>query len=305
MVGSATIAATDVLAVFIDEGQQVNNQIIFDFRMPKAITAVLAGAALAVSGLMMQTLFRNPLADPYILGVSSGAGLGVAVITLAAGIIPFLGNHSWSLIVAAIIGSLVILSLVLGVSFRVQSAVTLLIVGIMFGTIASALIQILQHFGDAQALKQFVSWSFGNLTTVSWKHMHVLAPLITIGLLLAYFVHRRLDVLLLGDNYARGLGISIVQIRMYIILITALLAGSITAFTGPIAFVGVAVPHIVRGLFKTSSHAVLIPATAICGAILLLMCDLIAQLPSYTLPLNTVTSLFGAPVIMWILLRKK
>ncbi len=267
---------------------------------------MITGAALSVAGLMMQTLFRNALAEPYILGVSSGASLGVALVTMASGFLPaFLMNSGWATIIAAIIGGAFVLLLVLGVSFRIQSAVSLLIVGIMFGTIAGAVVNVLQNFSDPDAVKLFVMWTFGSLSAVTWTYMQVLYPVIIVGLVIAMLLHKRLDVLLLGDNYARGLGISVIQTRFLIILATGLLAGGITAFTGPIAFVGVAIPHIARGLFKTSVHRILIPATILCGAVLLLACDIISQLPTYTLPINTISSLFGAPIILWIILKKK
>lgn len=304
--GSITISFNEILAVFQGNGEHIYEEVLLNFRLPKALTAVLTGAALSVAGLMMQTLFRNALAEPYILGVSSGASLGVALVTMASGSLPaFLMNSGWATIIAAIIGGAFVLLLVLGVSFRIQSAVSLLIVGIMFGTIAGAIVNVLQNFSDPDAVKLFVMWTFGSLSAVTWTYMQVLFPVIIVGLVIAMLLHKRLDVLLLGDNYARGLGVSVIQTRFLIILATGLLAGGITAFTGPIAFVGVAIPHIARGLFKTSVHRILIPATILCGAVLLLACDIISQLPTYTLPINTISSLFGAPIILWIILKKK
>ncbi len=304
--GSITISFDEIIAVFQGNGEHIYEEVLLNFRLPKALTAVITGAALSVAGLMMQTLFRNALAEPYILGVSSGASLGVALVTMASGFLPaFLMNSGWATIIAAIIGGALVLLLVLGVSFRIQSAVSLLIVGIMFGTIAGAVVNVLQNFSDPDAVKLFVMWTFGSLSAVTWTYMQVLFPVIIVGLVIAMLLHKRLDVLLLGDNYARGLGISVIQTRFLIILATGLLAGGITAFTGPIAFVGVAIPHIARGLFKTSVHRILIPATILCGAVLLLACDIISQLPTYTLPINTISSLFGAPIILWIILKKK
>ncbi len=304
--GSISISFDEIIAVFQGDGEHIYEEVLLNFRLPKALTAVITGAALSVAGLMMQTLFRNALAEPYILGVSSGASLGVALVTMASGFLPaFLMNSGWATIIAAIIGGAFVLLLVLGVSFRIQSAVSLLIVGIMFGTIAGAVVNVLQNFSDPDAVKLFVMWTFGSLSAVTWTYMQVLYPVIIVGLVIAMLLHKRLDVLLLGDNYARGLGISVIQTRFLIILATGLLAGGITAFTGPIAFVGVAIPHIARGLFKTSVHRILIPATILCGAVLLLACDIISQLPTYTLPINTISSLFGAPIILWIILKKK
>jgi len=256
--------------------------------------------------LMMQTLFRNSLADPYILGVSSGASLGVALVMMAASALPVaFVSSGWALIVAAIIGASVVLVLVVGVSFKVHNAVSLLIVGLMFGTIAGSLVSVLQNFSNPDAIKLFVMWTFGSLSAVTWSYMQVLFPVVLVGISMAFFLQKRLDGLLLGENYARGLGISIQQTRFLIVIATGLLAGGITAFTGPIAFVGVAIPHIARGLFRTSGHKILLPAVVLCGASLLLICDIITQIPTYTLPINTVSALFGAPIIIWIILKRR
>ena len=304
--GSITIPFREIMDVFFGKGESINTEILLNFRLPKAITAILTGAALSVAGLMMQTLFRNPLAEPYILGVSSGASLGVALVTMASGFLPaILMNSGWAMILAAVIGGALVLLMVLGVSFRIQNAVSLLIVGIMFGTIASSVVSVMQNFSNPDAIKLFIMWTFGSLSAVTWTYMQALLPIILLGLIMAMMLHKRLDVLLLGENYARGLGVSVIQTRFFIILATGLLAGGITAFTGPIAFIGVAIPHIARGIFKTSTHKILIPATMLCGASLLLVCDLISQLPAYTLPINTISSLFGAPIILWIILKKK
>ena len=305
--GSIHISLSEIIDVFFRKsGSGINSEILLNFRLPKAITAVLAGASLSVAGLMMQTLFRNSLADPYILGVSSGASLGVALVMMAATVLPVaFVSSGWALIVAAIIGASVVLVLVVGVSFKVHNAVSLLIVGLMFGTIAGSLVSVLQNFSNPDAIKLFVMWTFGSLSAVTWSYMHVLLPVVLVGLGMAFSLQKRLDGLLLGENYARGLGISIQQTRFLIVIATGLLAGGITAFTGPIAFVGVAIPHIARGLFKVSSHKVLLPATILCGASLLLICDIITQIPTYTLPINTVSALFGAPIIIWIILKRR
>ena len=305
--GSIHISIQEILSVILGKGKEgINSEILLNFRLPKAITAILAGASLSVAGLMMQTLFRNSLADPYILGVSSGASLGVALVMLAASILPVsFVSSGWALIVAAIIGASVVLALVVGVSFRVQNAVSLLIVGLMFGTIAGSIVSVLQNFSNPDAIKLFVMWTFGSLSAVTWTYMQVLLPVSLLGLGMAFFLQKRLDGLLLGENYARGLGVSIVGTRFLIVISTGLLAGGITAFTGPIAFVGVAIPHIARGIFRTSSHKILMPATVLCGASLILFCDIISQLPAYTLPINTISALFGAPIIIWIILKKR
>ena len=305
--GSIHISLREILSVFFGKADAgINSEILLNFRLPKAITAILAGASLSVAGLMMQTLFRNSLADPYILGVSSGASLGVALVMMAASVLPVaFVSSGWALIVAAIIGASVVLALVVGVSFRVQNAVSLLIVGLMFGTIAGSIVSVLQNFSNPDAIKLFVMWTFGSLSAVTWTYMQVLLPVSLLGLGMAFFLQKRLDGLLLGENYARSLGISIIQTRFLIVIATGLLAGGITAFTGPIAFVGVAIPHIARGIFRTSSHKILMPATVLCGASLILFCDIISQLPAYTLPINTISALFGAPIIIWIILKKR
>jgi len=305
--GSIHISLSEIVSVFFGNGTDgINSEILLNFRLPKAITAILAGASLSVAGLMMQTLFRNPLADPYILGISSGASLGVALVMMAATFLPIaFVSSGWALIVAAIIGASIVLVLVVGVSFKVNNAVSLLIVGIMFGTIAGSLVSVLQNFSNPDAIKLFVMWTFGSLSAVTWNYMQVLLPVVLVGLGLAFYLQKKLDGLLLGENYARGLGISIVKTRFIIVLATGLLAGGITAFTGPIAFVGVAIPHIARGLFRTSIHKILLPACVLLGASLLLICDIISQMPTYTLPINTISALFGAPIIIWIILKRK
>ncbi len=303
--GSIFIPLNEVVTTFLGNGtDEINREILLNFRLPKAITAVLAGASLSVAGLMMQTLFRNPLADPYVLGVSSGASLGVALVVMSGGAL--LGSSgSWIMILAAVAGASVVMLLVVGVSFKVQQAASLLIVGIMFGTIVSSLVGVLQYFSNPDAIKMFIMWNLGSLSAVTWQHLQILTPVILTGLLTVFLIQKRLDGLLLGENYAKALGISIIQTRIIIVLTTSVLAGAITAFTGPIGFVGIAIPHIARGVFKTSSHRILIPASILMGAILILICDVVSQIPTYTLPINTISSLFGAPIIIWVILRKK
>ena len=281
----------------------MEQNILHAIRLPKAITAILAGAALSVSGLIMQTLFRNPLAGPYTLGVSSGASLGVALLTmlgafsiqLSAVSIPF----------AACAGAIVVLLLVLAVSRRVTNNVSLLIVGLMFGSIAGALVSLLQNFANPDALKLFIVWTLGSLSSVGWGDMQMLLPILLVGTLFVLLTVKPLNGLLLGEDYARGLGINVSRTRLYIVLATGLLAGGVTAFCGPIAFIGVAVPHIARGIFNTSNHRITLPASALIGACLLLICDVLCSLFIYPLPISTVSALFGAPVIIWIILKNK
>ena len=288
----------------------MEQQILHAIRLPKAITAILAGAALSVAGLIMQTLFRNPLAGPYTLGVSSGASLGVALLTMLSAVSiqhsAFSIQHSaFSLPIAACVGATMVLLLVLAVSRRVTSNVSLLIVGMMFGSIAGALVSLLQNVANPDALKLFIVWTLGSLSSVGWSDMPMLLPILLLGTLFVLLALKPLNGLLLGEDYARGLGIHVTRTRIYIVLATGLLAGGITAFCGPIAFIGVAVPHIARGLFRSSNHRITVPASALIGACLLLVCDLLCSLAIYPLPISTVSALFGAPVIIWIILKNK
>ena len=287
---------------------ELYHNIIYNFRLPKALTALITGAAISVAGLIMQTLFRNPLAGPYVLGVSSGASLGVAIFILAGGILPAAFIESgWGLVISATLGAILVLMMVLAVSFRVRQAVSLLIVGIMFGQLSGSLVTILQNSSDPDSLKLFVVWTFGSLSAVTWNYMWVMLPIVIVGLAIAFAIQKPLNALLLSENYALGLGVNVVRTRFLIIIAIALLAGATTAFTGPIAFIGMAVPHLVRGLLKTSNHQVTVPGTILVGASLLLLCDIVCQLPAngYTLPINAVSALVGAPIIIWIILRKK
>ena len=281
----------------------MENNILHAIRLPKALTAILAGAALSVSGLIMQTLFRNPLAGPYTLGVSSGASLGVALLTMLGAF--SLQLSAFSLPIAACIGATLVLLLVLAVSRRVTNNVSLLIVGLMFGSIAGALVSLLQNFANPDALKLFIVWTLGSLSSVSWGDMRLLVPVLLLGTLFVLLALKPLNGLLLGEDYARGLGIHVARTRLYIVLATGLLAGGVTAFCGPIAFIGVAVPHIARGVFSTSNHRITVPASALLGACLLLVCDVLCSLFTYPLPISTVSALFGAPIIIWIILKKK
>lgn len=288
----------------------MEQNILHAIRLPKAITAVLAGAALSVSGLIMQTLFRNPLAGPYTLGVSSGASFGVALLTMCSTLLAVhfsIFNYHFSILlpVAACVGATLVLLLVLAVSRRVTSNVSLLIVGLMFGSIAGALVSLLQNFANPDALKLFIVWTLGSLSSVGWGDMPMMAALLVIGTLFVLLALKPLNGLLLGEDYARGLGINVARTRLYIVLATGLLAGGVTAFCGPIAFIGVAVPHIARGIFRTSNHRHSVPASALIGACLLLVCDLLCSLFIYPLPISTVSALFGAPVIIWIILKNK
>ena len=293
---------------FGDSLSPMESQILHAIRLPKAVTAILAGAALSVSGLIMQTLFRNPLAGPYTLGVSSGASLGVAFLTMIGGVLStfnFQLSTTLGLPLSAVIGATLVLLLVMAVSRRVTSNVSLLIVGMMFGSIAGALVSLMQNFANPDALKLFIVWTLGSLSSVGWGDMYMLVPILLLGTLFVLLALKPLNGLLLGEDYARGLGINVSRSRLYIVLATGLLAGGVTAFCGPIAFIGVAVPHIARGIFRTSNHRITIPAAALIGACLLLVCDVLCSLFIYPLPISTVSALFGAPMIIWIILKNK
>lgn len=300
--GSIWINLPDVLGG--GSADSIEHTILLNLRLPKAIVAVLAGAALSVSGLMMQTLFRNPLAGPYILGVSSGASLGVAFVTMCSVMLAWTPFVHLGAVAAAILGSTAVLLLVMAVSRRVQSNVSLLIVGMMFGSIAGALVSLMQNFANPDALKLFIVWTLGSLESVGWTDMPLMAGIVVLGLVCAVLLMKPLNGLLLGEDYARGLGIDVRRTRLGIVLATGLLAGGVTAFCGPIAFVGVAVPHIARGMLRSSNHRLTLPASALIGANLVLVCDILASLFTYPLPVSTVSALFGAPVIIWIILKK-
>ena len=288
------------------ELNMMEQMILHSIRLPKALTAIMAGSALSIAGLIMQTLFRNPLAGPYTLGVSSGASLGVAFLTMLSGISGVLvSGLSIGLPLFACLGATLVLLLVLVVSRRVTNNVSLLIVGLMFGSIAGALVSLLQNFANPDALKLFIVWTLGSLSSVGWNDMQLLVPILLIGTLFVLLALKPLNGLLLGEDYARGLGINVERTRLFIVLATGLLAGGVTAFCGPIAFIGVAVPHIARGILRSSNHRLTLPASALIGACLLLLCDVLCSLFVYPLPISTVSALFGAPVIIWIILKNK
>jgi iron complex transport system permease protein len=311
--GSVKIPFKEILKILISgkSNNQIWLTIVYDFRLPKAITAVLAGAALSVSGLQMQTIFRNPLAGPYVLGISSGASLGVAILVL--GFTSYFSNQAvhyfgnWAQVISAWIGAGLVLFLILAVSMRVQDIMTILILGILFGSATSAIVSIFQYFSHQSMLKAFVIWSMGSLGNLSKSQLNILIPCIIAGLILSLMFSKILNVLLLGETYARSLGVNIKFSRVMIFISTSILAGSITAFCGPIGFIGIAVPHVVRIITKSANHYYLIPGSILSGAIVLLISDIIALLPGSdsTLPVNSVTALLGIPVVIWIIIKNK
>lgn len=311
--GSVAIPLKDIFSSLT--GGEVSksswNYIIFDYRLPKAITAVLVGGGLAISGLLMQTLFRNPLAGPFVLGLSSGASLGVAILILGAGtfggLLGGLLMSQWSLVIASAIGSFLVLLAVLAVTLRIKDTMAILIIGLMFGSVTAAVVGVLSYFSNAEQLQQYVFWSFGSLGNQSWNGVLILSICTIVGIAISIFASKSLNALLLGENYAKSMGVQIKKTTLVIIITTSILAGGITAFAGPIAFIGLAVPHITRQWIITSNHRILIPAVLLFGSIIMLICDVVAQLPfsEYTLPINAITSLIGAPVVIWLLVRKR
>ncbi|MCB0383396.1 MAG: iron ABC transporter permease [Psychroserpens sp.] len=310
--GSVSIPVKEVFNSVLGVSEHESWQyIIQNYRLPKAITAVLVGSGLGISGLLMQTLFRNPLAGPFVLGISSGASLGVALVILGSG---FFGSmfgalliSKWSIVIAASLGSFIVLLAVLLVSSKVRDTMAILIIGLMFGSITAAIVSVLSYFSSAEQLQQYIFWGFGSLGNLSWYEVLIFFSIYTFGIILTMISIKALNTLLLGENYAKSLGLNIKKSRLIIILATSLLAGTITAFAGPIAFIGLAIPHMTRQLFNTSNHKILLPAVFLFGAVVILICDSIAQLPAsdYTLPINAITSLIGAPVVVWLLVRKR
>jgi iron complex transport system permease protein len=310
--GSVAIPLEDILASLF--GMQTESEtwkyIIWNYRLPKALTALLIGGGLSLSGLLMQTLFRNPLAGPFVLGVSSGASLGAALLIMGASLLGGVAggylSSDLSLIVASGIGSFLVLAIVLVVATRLKDAMALLIVGLMFGSITAALVTVLSYFSQAEQLQQYIFWSYGSVGNLSWSQVGLLSIFFLAGVGISIRLLKALNALLLGERYAASMGVSTTRSRNWIILATGLLAGGITAFAGPIAFIGLAVPHLARQLLGTQDHRILLPGVLLYGGILMLICDVIAQLPfsAYVLPINAITSLVGAPVVIWLLIRR-
>jgi len=308
MTGSVTITPSHLFeALFADDAsQKINRSILFNYRIPKVLTALFAGSALSFAGLQMQTLFRNPLAGPFVLGISSGASLGVALLVLSG--FGIMGAMSaYGVAIASIIGSSFVLLLILLASFNIKDSMSLLLIGIMFGAFTAAIVSILQFFSTAQDIQSYLFWTFGATGNLSLNELSLFIPLIITGVIVGFSQIKQLDVLLLGESYAKSLGLKINRTRIALVLSTSILAGIVTAFCGPIAFLGLAVPHFSRLLHKTSSHQILIPSVLLVGACALILCDIIAQLPGLdlVLPINAVTSLFGAPVVIWLIIKRK
>jgi iron complex transport system permease protein len=309
--GSVRISFQEVVkALFTDSSGRVET-IIVKFRIPKALTAMLVGVALAVSGLQMQTVFRNPMAGPYVLGISSGASLGVAFVILgfSSGIslqtISSLGN--WILVTAAWAGAGLVILIVMLLSARLRDVMTILIIGIMLSSGISAVVTIMQYFSNESMLKAYVIWTMGSLGNLTSDQLEVLLISVMAGLAVSFFSIKVLNALLLGERYAASIGLNVKVARIIVFASTSVLAGSVTAFCGPVGFVGIAVPHIARLMFRKSDHKILLPATVITGGSVLLLSDIISQLPGSEsiLPVNAVTSLIGIPVVIWVIMRKR
>lgn len=305
-VGSISIPFSDVVNVLLGKGSAEMRSIVLDIRLVRAFTAILAGAALSVSGLQMQILFRNPLAGPYVLGVSAGASLGVALFLLGA---PLLGVaispalQSIGTAGAAWIGSAVVLLLVVALSRRIKDIMVMLILGIMLSSGVGAVVEILQYFSNEASLKSYVVWTMGSLGDVTSGQLALLAPIVVVGLAMAVATIKPMNMLLAGERYAASMGLNISRTRTIVLTATTLLAGTVTAFCGPIGFVGIAVPHIARMVFRSADHRVLLPGTILAGVVMLLVGDIVAKY--FALPINTITALMGIPIVIYIVTRKR
>jgi len=307
--GSVRIPLSETLKVLsgITPQETIWTDIIIDFRLTKAFTCILAGGALALGGLLMQTLFRNPLAGPDVLGLSSGASLAVAIIVMTGGTGAALFSHSFTLALAASVGCTFIFLLVLAIAHRVRDNISLLIIGLMIGAATSSIVSVLQFISRAEDQQYYLVWTFGSLGSLNWGEIQILGVAVFIGIIISIISIKSLNAWLLGDNYATSLGIPLKKSRMLIIIGTSILTGSVTAFCGPIAFVGLAVPHLTRLLIDTTNHKTLIPAVVICGGVIMLFCDILTRMPGsdFVLPINAITALIGAPVVIWVILRSK
>lgn len=311
--GSVDIPLKSVFNSLLGEGGSKDtwNYIIVNYRLPKAITAILVGSGLSISGLLMQTLFRNPLAGPYVLGISSGASLGVAILILGSSIIggsfQIMAQSQLLISIAASSGSFLVLFAVMVVSKQVKNTMSILIIGLMFSSLTAAVISVLAYFSSAENLQQYMFWGFGSLGNLTWTEVSIFSSIYFLAGLMILPVIKPLNSLLLGENYAKSIGIDIKRTKNFVLIATSLLTGVITAFAGPIAFIGLAAPHMTKLILNTSEHKLILPSAALLGANIMLISDTIAQLPSseYTLPINAITTMFGAPIVIWLLLRKK
>lgn len=306
MWGSILIGIDDLIGFIQNKDNGSINYIILNFRLPKAITSIFVGAGISISGLILQNLFKNPLADTSILGISSGSSLAVVVYMLASTSLPLLNNSQWGIIISAFIGALFILTIISSVSLFIKNIVAVLIIGVMIGYISGSLISVISFFSDMQSLRGFMSWSFGSVSATTWTQLGYLVPIVSLGLMLSMFLPKYMNAFYLGDNYTTSIGISVKKVRISMILITSVIISSITAFCGPIAFLGIAVPHFTKSALSTSDNRILMPANILFGAILMLFCDIATQVPgkSFILPINSITSIIGAPVVIAFIIKK-
>ena len=305
-VGSVAIPLSEVVSALCGGGSAEVRSIVLDIRLVRAIVAVLAGMALSVSGLQMQVMFRNPLAGPYVLGVSAGASFGVALFLLGAPIFGIIFSPTLQTLGtagAAWIGSAVVLLLVVALSRRIKDIMVILILGIMLSSGVGAVVEIMQYFSDEASLKSYVVWTMGSLGDVTAVQLAVIAPIIVVGLTMAIAAIKPMNMLLAGERYAASMGLNISHSRNLILISTTLLAGTITAFCGPVGFVGIAVPHIARMLFRSANHRILLPATMLSGMAMLLIGDIVAKY--FALPINTITALMGIPIVIYIVTRRQ
>ncbi|TXI67902.1 MAG: iron ABC transporter permease [Cyclobacteriaceae bacterium] len=308
-IGSVSIPFKEVIRALFAHSSS-NADIVWQFRLPKAITCVLAGSALATGGLLMQTLFRNPMAGPDVLGLTSGSSLLVALLLMAGQYGSIMGNliqNPWSVALAASLGGAMVFVVIIFIARYVQDNTSLLIVGLMISAATSSIVSVLQFTSQADDLQTFMIWMLGSVGSTNWSELVVLSIIISAGIVISFSLIKSLNGLLLGESYAQNLAINIKRARYLIVITTGMMVGVVTAFCGPIAFVGLAVPHLVRLILPTSNHKTLLPAVMLGGAILLLTCDVLAQLPGSTqvLPLNAITSLIGAPVVIWMVIKAK
>lgn len=313
-IGSVIIPTDEFVEILLNPSDKINPiyTIVYNYRLPQSVTALLAGAALAIAGLLMQTLFRNPLADPSMLGISSGAGLGVAMVVLVSGLVTgsAMSTTIWfptiGISLSAFLGAIAVLFVIMSFANRVRNMSTLIIIGLMIAYLTGSITDILKYFSNKEDIHAFVIWGLGSFSAVGSSKLLTFSIIVTTGIIMAFILSKNLNIMLLGDSYAENLGLNIKRNNIMVILISGYLTAVVTAFCGPIAFIGLAVPHIARFLFRSSDHRILIPATALIGMDLALFCNIIARLPGLegNLPVNAVTALIGAPVVIWVIFGK-
>ena len=304
LVGSYPVSLSDFIFVF-DQGDSGVRTIILESRLPAAIAATMGGAALSIGGLQMQTYFRNPVAGPFVLGISSGAALGVAIFIMLMGVLGIADTSEWGFIVASSIGAVGVFALVMLLSHRLNSAVSMLIIGLMIASFINAIIEAIQTIATADSIKSYLFWTMGSFRNITLAQTPIMTFIIALASVISISLIKPLNLLLTGEEYARLTGLNVSRSRILIVISTCLLTGAVTAFCGPVGFIGLAVPHIARGIFRTSDHKVLLPAVVLIGAVVSGLCNLLTAIPIHglVLPINTVTSLIGAPFVIWIVLR--